>query len=209
MSSDCCSCYKSVLLFGMPGSGKGTQGKLLGNIPGFYHLATGDIFRSLDKTSELGQIFVQYSSRGELVPDDLTIKLWQQHVERLISKGDFNPEKQLLLLDGMPRSMPQAQAISSHIQVLKIIHLATTDEDAMVTRMQLRATREGRHDDAKESVIRNRFQVYKNETQPVLDYYGAKLIANIDALGSPARVLQNVLAAIVPCQEANFGNALE
>ena len=66
--------YKTVLLFGAPGAGKGTQGKILGKVPGFYHLACGDVFRSLDMGSELGSKFMEYSSRGELVPDALTIE---------------------------------------------------------------------------------------------------------------------------------------
>ncbi len=61
--------YKTILLFGAPGAGKGTQGKILGKVPGFYHLACGDVFRSLDMGSDLGRSFMEYSSRGELVPD--------------------------------------------------------------------------------------------------------------------------------------------
>ncbi|MDY7107425.1 MAG: nucleoside monophosphate kinase, partial [Planctomycetota bacterium] len=95
--------YKCVLLFGAPGTGKGTQGKMLGENDGFIHLATGDIFRSLDKESELGQKFLYYSSRGELVPDDLTIRLWQDHVRGLIDAGTYDPTRDILLLDGMPR----------------------------------------------------------------------------------------------------------
>jgi adenylate kinase len=89
--------YKCVLLFGAPGTGKGTQGKLLGENDGFIHLATGDIFRALDKQSELGKKFLYYSSRGELVPDDLTIRLWQDHVKGLIEAGTYNPKHDILL----------------------------------------------------------------------------------------------------------------
>src|ERR1700735_288156 len=73
--------YKSILLFGAPGSGKGTQGKIIGSIPGFYHSATGDIFRSLDLQSEMGRIFWEYAGRGQLVPDEVTIRLWQQYIK--------------------------------------------------------------------------------------------------------------------------------
>ena len=71
--------YQTVLLFGAPGAGKGTQGKILGLVPGFFHLACGDVFRSLDVNSELGKEFLEYSSRGELVPDSLTIEMWRQN----------------------------------------------------------------------------------------------------------------------------------
>jgi len=201
--------YQSVLLFGMPGSGKGTQGELLGSVPGYFHLATGDIFRGLDKTTELGKTFLEYSSKGELVPDDLTIKVWQQHMGQLIAEGTYQPDIHLLLLDGMPRSLRQAEAIEPYIDVLQIVHLVAKDENAMVKRMQLRAEKQGRHDDAKEDVVRNRFDVYRRETQPVLDFYSDDLMTEIDAIGSPGRVLKDVLVAVAPLQEKFFGNALE
>ena len=102
--------YPSILLFGPPGVGKGTQGQILGSIPGFFHLATGDMFRSLDKESEIGMEFTRYSSQGLLVPDFLTVRLWRQHVEQLIARELYNPEVDVLLLDGIPRSVPQARS---------------------------------------------------------------------------------------------------
>ena len=72
--------YRTYLIFGAPGSGKGTQGKILGSIPRFFHCACGDVFRQLDTRTEVGQAFMEYSSRGELVPDEVTVKLWMaQH----------------------------------------------------------------------------------------------------------------------------------
>src|SRR5947199_7852130 len=88
--------YKSVLLFGAPGSGKGTQGKIIGTIPGFYHSATGDIFRSLDLTSEMGRKFWEYSSRGQLVPDEFTIKLWKRHIQGMEMINQFRPDTEFL-----------------------------------------------------------------------------------------------------------------
>src|SRR3954452_18942376 len=84
--------YKSVLLFGAPGSGKGTQGKILSAIPGFYHSSTGDIFRSLDLSSEVGRTFWEYSSRGELVPAELTIAVWQNYIKGMELISQFHPE---------------------------------------------------------------------------------------------------------------------
>ena len=82
---------KTILLFGAPGSGKGTQGKMLGTLPGFRHLACGDVFRSIDLNSEIGKVFLQYSSKGELVPDDFTVRLWREHIDKLIHTGGFRP----------------------------------------------------------------------------------------------------------------------
>jgi adenylate kinase len=190
--------YPSILLFGPPGVGKGTQGQILSSIPGFFHLATGDMFRSLDKESEIGLEFTRYSSQGLLVPDFLTVRLWRQHVEQLISRELYKPEFDVLLLDGIPRSVPQAESMKEYINPCMIIHLVCEDLDEMVRRMQKRATEQGRPDDADESVIRKRFEVYREQTAPVLACYDKSIISDIDALGTQADVLLRVLSAVLP-----------
>ena len=200
--------YNTVLLFGAPGVGKGTQGKLLGQIPGMRHLATGDLFRSIDKQSEIGREVLGYMSRGELVPDELTVRLWEQHVQRLIASSAYCPEADLLLLDGIPRSRMQATMLEPHVNVLRVIHLATPDVDEMVTRMKRRALKENRPDDADEAVIRRRFEVYEKETRPVLSHYDKKLISEVNAIGSPAEVLMHVLQQLVPVYNRYFENPL-
>lgn len=200
--------YKAALLLGAPGAGKGTQGKLLGSIPGFFHLSTGDMFRSLDPDSDIGRVFYQYSSRGELVPDSVTIDTWRHYTESLIGDGAYAPAREMLLLDGIPRNPAQAQLMDEHVQVLRIVHLQAKDKEEMVRRLQGRAMKSGRPDDAKEEVIRHRLEVYREETQPVLDRYDAGLIARIDALQTPALVLRDILDALAPIQSEHFGNAL-
>ncbi len=200
--------YRSVLLFGAPGVGKGTQGKLLGQVPGFVHMASGDIFRSLDKKSELGRKFHQYSSQGLLVPDDVTIEVWQDHVRGRVSDETYRPDFDLLVLDGIPRNVAQCKAIEAHVEVLRVVHLEAPDIDDMVQRLKKRALKEGRTDDADESVIRRRFEVYHEETAPVLGYYDANLLIAISAVGSPAEVLMHVLEAIVPVYTDRFRNPL-
>ena len=190
--------YPSILLIGPPGVGKGTQGKILGSIPGFFHLATGDMFRALDKESEIGMEFARYASQGLLVPDFLTVRLWQQHVQQLIAKAMYKQGQDILLLDGIPRSEPQAEMMEDHIDPFMIIHLVCKDIDEMVGRMQKRATEQGRPDDADESVIRRRFEVYREQTAPVLACYDNSMVTDIDALGTQVEVLQRILNAIVP-----------
>ena len=194
--------YPSILLFGPPGVGKGTQGQILGSVPGFFHLATGDMFRSLDKESEIGMEFTRYSSQGLLVPDSLTVRLWRQHVEQLISRELYDPSTDALLLDGIPRSKPQAEAMQDHIGPFLVIHLVCENLDEMVRRMKKRATEQGRPDDANESVIRKRFEVFEEQTAPVLACYDESIVENIDALGTPVEVLQRVLNAVVPAVAA-------
>ena len=171
---------------------------MLGSIPGFFHLATGDMFRSLDKESEIGMEFTRYSSQGLLVPDFLTVRLWRQHVDQLIARELYNPTSDVLLLDGIPRSVPQAKSMMDYIQPLMIIHLVCEDLDEMVKRMQKRATEQGRPDDADESVIRKRFEVYSAQTAPVLACYDSELVSDIDALGTQAEVLLRILSNLVP-----------
>lgn len=196
--------YHSVLLFGTPGAGKGTQGQILGKIPGFFHLSVGDVFRALDINSPDGREVYQYSSQGMLVPDETTIRIWKRNIDALTILSYYKPHEDLLILDGIPRNRRQAEIVEEHIDVLKIVHLKCADTEAMIHRIRRRAIRENRVDDAHEDIIRKRFQVYENETKPVLEYYSPKLVADVDAFGSPAEVLFNILKHVVPVQNAHF-----
>jgi len=196
--------YKTILLLGAPGAGKGTQGKVLGTIPGFYHCACGDVFRQIDITSKLGKIFYTYSSRGELVPDEITVQMWAESIHAYTVLSQYKPKKDLLILDGIPRTVEQAKLMEKHIKVLNIVHLYCSDEAAMFERLRRRALKENRFDDANEATIRRRWAVYEKETHPVLGFYPKHLIKNVDSMGSPARVLRDILEIVVPIQDAVF-----
>lgn len=198
--------YQTILLFGAPGAGKGTQGKILGSIPGFYHLSCGEVFRTLDTTSDLGKVFMEYSSRGELVPDDVTVEMWQQNMRAQTVLSRYKPHHDLLVLDGIPRNVHQAELLEKHLDVLLIVHLICSDKEKMIQRLRRRALKENRADDAREDVIRRRWQVYERETFPVLAYYPKNIVREVDALGSPGRVLQHILEQVVPVQESHFSN---
>lgn len=193
--------FKTILLFGGPGSGKGTQGAILKSIPGFYHFSTGEIFRRLDSSSEMGRTFLEYSSRGELVPDELVIQIWAANINAYAVVGDFKPRQDLLILDGIPRTLAQARILENYLDVLRVIHLRCDQIEPMVARLRKRALKEGRPDDADEKVIRNRFRVYDLETKPVLGYYAKDKVVDIDSMGSPARVASDVLAVLGPLQD--------
>ena len=203
-AADTSTRYKTVLLFGAPGAGKGTQGKILGQIPGFYHCACGDVFRNIDINSELGRIFYEYSSKGQLVPDEVTVKMWAENIKARATIGHYKPKADLLVLDGIPRTLDQAKLMDQHIEVLKVVHLTCSDENAMFERLRRRALKENRYDDADEKVIRKRWNVYEKETQPVLDHYPKDMVVDVDSLGSPARVLRDVLDVVVPIQDSHF-----
>src|SRR5438552_13508178 len=99
--------FRTILLVGAPGAGKGTQGKILGTIPNFFHCACGDVFRSLKADSSIGEVFLEYSSRGQLVPDEPTINLWRLFIDNSTRNGRFHPQADTLVLDGIPRNVNQ------------------------------------------------------------------------------------------------------
>ncbi len=193
-----CEPYPAALIFGVPGAGKGTQGEILTRIPGFFHLSSGVIFRKLDPNTEEGKVVREYSARGELVPDDLTIRIWYSWLEAQRAADRFRPQEHLLLLDGIPRNIHQCQMLEQHIDVKVIVHLVCQDESAMVDRIRRRAILENRPDDACESVIRRRFEVYREQTEPVLNYYPAGLIKEVESTGIHAEVLLHCLSHLVP-----------
>jgi len=182
--------------FGAPGAGKGTQGRILGTIPQFFHCACGDVFRNLRPDNELGRTFVEYSSRGELVPDEATVQLWRHSIDGVTRTGRFHPETDLLVLDGIPRNVRQAEMLQEAIDVRGIINLSCPDRSKLINRLQRRALHENRLDDANLDVIRSRLQTYEAQTKPVLDFYGPSVIHTIDGTQAPVRVLMDILAVL-------------
>jgi adenylate kinase len=189
---------KTILLFGSPGSGKGTQGKMLGILPGFHHLACGNVFRSIDLSSEVGKVFLKYSSKGELVPDDFTVRLWREHIDKLIHTGALNPATSILVLDGIPRNVHQAKMLDQYIDVVKLICLrAVHNREEMVRRLKSRALKENRLDDANDQTIRHRLDIYDTESRPVLAHYPKEISVDVNALQTPIEVGHDILSAIL------------
>jgi adenylate kinase len=113
----------------------------------------------------------------------------------------------LLVLDGIPRTVRQAELLEKHIRVLTIVHLTCKDEKAMFERLRKRALKENRIDDADEKVIRRRWGIYEKETRPVLEFYPSRLIYDVDSIGSPATVLMRILDHLAPLQDRHFADA--
>lgn len=189
--------YRTILLFGAPGAGKGTQGKILGTVPHFFHCACGEVFRSLKTDSEVGRIFLEYSSRGELVPDGPTVKLWHHFIESCTKAGRFHPEQDTLVLDGIPRNEHQAEMLRETLEVVAIFYLRCKQSEALVERLQRRALKENRLDDVNLETIRHRLKTYEQNTKPVLEFYPKHLIHNIDAGQKPVEVLFDILKQVV------------
>ena len=187
--------YVTYLFLGAPGSGKGTQGKVFGAIPRFFHCACGEVFRSLDLRTPIGQKFVEYSSKGLLVPDDLTVELWRKKIEAQVLEAEFKPDIDALVLDGIPRNVNQAKLMQDLIDVRRVFHLSCSNRDELVRRLRKRAIKDNRFDDASEEVIRKRLATFEEETKPVLNFYSS-LVTNVDALQPPVKVLQDILGVI-------------
>ena len=196
--------YHAVMLVGPPGVGKGTQGKMLAQIPGIFHISSGDMFRELDTNSKYGQIFQQYASVGKLVPDEITIEIWQHYMEAKVREGIYAPECDLLILDGIPRNITQARLMEPYVEVFKIVYMVCEDREVMFKRIRGRSLKENRIDDSEELVVRYRWDVYKRETEPLIDYYPQELIRLIDADNIASDVLLQILSAIVPIQKKYF-----
>ena len=187
---------RTILLFGAPGAGKGTQGKILGTIPNFLHCACGDVFRSLNATDPLGRVFLEYSSRGELVPDEITVELWKAQIDAAVNGHVFKPDIDVLVLDGIPRNVSQAKIMDQMIDVEKVFHLACPNRETLFVRLKKRALKDNRLDDANEQVIQKRLDIYEKESRPVLTYYPKNCITVVDAMQPPAKVLFDILASV-------------
>lgn len=159
----------NLILFGPPGSGKGTQAAKMVEKYNLLHISTGDLFRyEIGNNTPLGLEAKSYMDQGALVPDSVTIGMLRNKVEA-------NPDVSGYIFDGFPRTVPQAEALDNLMQergtsISKLL-LLDVDDDEIVTRLLERGKTSGRSDDQSEGTIRNRINVFKNETSPVFDYY--------------------------------------
>lgn len=185
--------YTAALLFGGPGTGKGTQGAMLGACPGVVHISMGDVFRDLPAESGMGREFASYSSKGLLVPDEFTVRLFESYVGGLEAHGGLR-EPDILLLDGLPRTPGQARLLEAFVDVVWVFHLHVEDTDTLVRRLLGRA--EGRPDDADTDVIRRRIEIYDKETAPTLASYPDSIVRQLDASRPPLEVLGDIAAGL-------------
>ncbi len=188
--------YRSVLIFGPPGAGKGTIGKFLSSAGSHFHLSSGDIFRGLSPDSPAGKVYHSYADKGHLVPDDVTIGIWHHYVEGLIATNRYFPQEQLLLLDGIPRTAPQTKLLEPYIDLVHIIVLETTNTQVLMKRMKRRALIEGRVDDSSDDVLTTRMKVYEETTQHILKNYPDSKISRFNADQKPLEVLRDVLVSL-------------
>jgi len=187
--------YRSLLIFGPPGAGKGTLGRALSVASGHYHLSSGEVFRGLAPESPGGKLYHTHAHEGRLVPDDVTLQVWHQYVEGLVATNRYFPHKQLLLLDGIPRTAAQAKMIEAYVEISHVVVLDVAKVEVLVQRMTRRAGIEGRRDDT-ENTIATRMRVYEEETKAILKHYAPPLITHVNGDQRPIEVLRDVLVKL-------------
>lgn len=181
----------NIILFGPPGAGKGTQAEVLRDKYLLIHISTGDVFRyNIKNETELGKLAKSYMDKGQLVPDEVTINMLKAEVEK-------NPDANGFIFDGFPRTETQADALENLLQS-KNTHVngmvaLEVDDEVLVKRLLERGKSSGRADDANETVIRNRIQVYYNETAILKDYYQKQnKYFGVDGVGSIAEITERL-----------------
>ena len=186
---------KNIILFGKPGAGKGTQAALLRDAFQLVHISTGDLFRyNIGNNTSLGALAKSYMDQGDLVPDEVTIKMLEAEV-------DANPDAGGFIFDGFPRTAKQAEALDEFLHSKDMNVHATigleVDEEVLIKRLLNRGKDSGRADDQDEEKIRNRFEEYNNKTAPLINYYKAQnKFHSIKGVGSVTEISEQLIALL-------------
>ena len=181
----------NLILFGPPGSGKGTQSDKLVAKYGLIHLSTGNLLREeIAAKSPLGIQAMKFMDKGQLVPDEVVIGMVDSYFDKHKDAKGF-------LFDGFPRTVAQAKALDKLLELKKTeiskVLILDVDEEELLKRLILRGKTSGRSDDADESILRSRQDVYKNETLPVAAYFSkAKKVTNIDGMGEINEIFERL-----------------
>ena len=183
-----------ILLLGPQGSGKGTQASKLAETYGIAHIATGDMLRvAIADGTELGRRIAPLYDNGELVPDELMIELIRERLEEPDAAEGF-------VLDGFPRTMPQAEALDGMLREigreLTVVFALQVSDEICIERLLKRAREERRPDDTPEA-IRTRLELYHRETEPLIEHYRTQgVLVPVHADGSPNEVFAEIQAAL-------------
>ena len=185
----------NLVLFGKPGAGKGTQAAFLKDKYNLVHISTGDIFRfNIKNETKLGKLAQSYIEKGDLVPDEVTIQMLQEEVEK-------NPNAEGFLFDGFPRTIAQAEALdaflsSKGMRIHGTLALEANDE-VLIKRIVERGKVSGRADDQDEEKIKNRFVEYNEKTAPLIAYYKAQgKYHAVDGIGTVEEITVRLSKAI-------------
>ena len=185
---------KNIVIFGAPGSGKGTQSDMMIEKYGLNHISTGDVLRAeIKKGTELGKTAASFIDNGQLIPDDLMVSI-------LASVYDSFGDHKGVIFDGFPRTIPQAEALKKMLnergdKVAAMIEL-DVPEDELMKRLLLRGQQSGRADDNEET-IKKRLIVYHSQTQPLIEWYNKEGVHyHINGLGDLDRIFADICEVI-------------
>lgn len=185
----------NLVLFGPPGSGKGTQSVKLQEKYNLMHISTGDLFRMhMKENTKLGLLAKSYIEKGDLVPDEVTIGMMNEKI-------DAHPEVNGFIFDGFPRTAKQAEALDTFLNEretpVSLMIALDVNEDELVKRLLLRGKDSGRADDQNQEIIRNRIHVYNEKTLPVAGYYDeqCKYVA-VDGIGTIDEIFDRICVLI-------------
>lgn len=174
-----------IILFGPPGAGKGTQAQFIKDKYNVEHISTGDVLREAVKNkTEVGMLAKSYMDKGELVPDEVVVKIISEKVSNLDNKG--------FMLDGFPRTITQANALNDVLGELNLdidaVILLKVDDEEVIKRILNRQKIEKREDD-NEDVVRNRLKVYREQTSPLKKFYDEKgLLREVVGIGEISEI---------------------
>ena len=186
---------KNFVLFGKPGSGKGTQAEHLSEKYKLYHISTGDLFRkNISQNTNLGLLAQSYMDKGELVPDEVTIKMLENEIKE-------NPQSKGFLFDGFPRTIAQAQSLDKFLKSIDMEINATialdVDEEELISRIIDRGKTSNRSDDQDIEKIQNRFNEYNMKTSTLSKYYkDQKKFFEVDGSGTVDEITKRLFDLI-------------
>ena len=181
----------NLILFGKPGSGKGTQAEFVKNKYGLVHISTGDVFRyNISKQTELGLLAKSYMEKGDLVPDNVTIKMLEAEVNKSPNANGF-------IFDGFPRTTHQAEILDDFLKKKELSITMTialeVDEAILIERLINRGKESGRIDDQDKTKIKNRFDEYNNKTSQLIKYYkNQNKFYSVEGTGEIEQITQRI-----------------
>ena len=185
----------NIVIFGKPGSGKGTQASLVKDNYDLVHISTGDVFRkNTSQGTELGKVAVQFMSKGELVPDEITISMLKEEIKGFMPCNGF-------IFDGFPRTILQAESLDDLLKSMELkIDLVVgldVDNKTLIERLLKRGKTSGRSDDQSEEKINKRLEEYDNKTKPIINFYKIQeKFISINGVGGFNEVTNRLISTI-------------
>lgn len=181
----------NIVLFGKPGSGKGTQANFIKNMYNLIHISTGDVFRyNISNNTDLGKMAKSYMDKGDLVPDHVTIKMLEGEVNKNLNSNGF-------IFDGFPRTKNQAEILDEFLKnknlAISMTIALEVDDEVLIKRLIERGKESGRVDDQDKTKIQNRFVEYNNKTSVLIDYYSKQgKFHSVDGLGNINEITERI-----------------